>query len=123
MKRHRLWMGLLVVFLFLLTGCDPKYPPGNISVKQIQWLHVGETIEIKIDYPYAGGSMVFGWKNQKIEVVKNPDIIAIQNLKITAVETGTATIKVSATTELSDYSYEKGEVDKVYSVLVKIIVK
>ena len=123
MKRHRLLMGLLGVLLFLLTGCDPKYPPGNISVKQIQWLHVGETIEIKINYPYAGGSMVFGWKNQKIEVVKNSDIISIQDMKITAVETGTATIKVSATTKLSDYAYENGEEDKVYSILVKIFVK
>ena len=123
MKSKTGFLGLMVLCLFLLTGCDPKYPPGIIKIEQIHALDVGETIEIKIIYPYAGGSMVFGWKNQKIEVVKNPNVITVNDLKITGAETGTATIRVSATTVLSDGAYQDGEEDRVYSVLVKVTVK
>jgi hypothetical protein len=123
MKNKSFLLGLMGVLLFLLSGCDPKYPPENIRVEKIYPLSLGETIEVKIIYPNEGGSMVVGWKDQKVDILTNNNVIFVSGLFITALEKGTATIKVSATTVLSEESFQSGNEDKVYTVQVKVYVK
>jgi len=122
MKRKIGLISGLVVLMVFLSGCDPKYPPGNLKTEPIHSIEVGESFEIKLIYP-TGGLFVIGWKNQRIEVTSNPEIISVSGLTFTGLKSGSATIKITATTVLDDYSYQNGEKEIDYSVSAKIIVK
>jgi hypothetical protein len=122
MKRQSLLMGLLVVLLILLTGCDPIYPLGKLKIEALHALDIGDTIEIKLIYP-SGGIGIIEWRNQTIEVINNPNVISVSGLQITGVEPGTATIKISATATLEKDVNDSESKEIVYSVLAKITVK
>jgi len=121
-KKKSVLFGVVVIIMVFLAGCDPKYPPGKLKTEPIHSIEVGESFEIKLIYP-AGGLFVIGWKNQRIEVIKNPEVISISGLTFTGLKSGSATIKITATTVLDEYSYQNGEKEVDYSVSAKIIVK
>ena len=78
---------LILVFLLFwsipLTGCDPIYPTGTLKVVKPGTLSPGSSVDIEIIYPNSGGSIVCGWKDQNIEIIKGEDIIAVSGLTIT----------------------------------------
>ena len=112
----------LLICLIILTSCDPIYPLGKLKVEKIPVLSIGDSSEIKIVYP-DGGLVVDGWKNQTVEIIEGPDIIAVSNLTITALNSGTALIKVSATTVISDELLNSGNEERQYITYVEIKVK
>ena len=61
---------LLLISLLVLTGCDPIYPPSNLKVEPIGPLSPDDSADIIILYPYTGGSIVLGWKNQTAEILE-----------------------------------------------------
>jgi hypothetical protein len=123
MKRKTILNACVVIIALLLSGCDPKYPPEKLRIEKIYPLSVGEIVEVELIYPYDGGSMVIGWKDQKIKIITNNAVISVSGLTVTAIGKGTATIEISATTVLTDESYTSGNSDKVYKVVSKIYVK
>ena len=112
----------LLICLIILTGCDPIYPPGKLKVEKLPVLSVGDHVEINIVYP-DDGLIVDGWKNQTVEIIEGSDVIAISGLTITALKPGTALIKVSATTVISDELLSQGYEERQYSTYVDIKVK
>ena len=121
MKKNRVYW-LLIALVILLSGCDPKYPMGKLKIEKIPSMSIGESIEVKLIYP-SDGMAVIGWKDQQIEIMNNSNVIQVHDLTITAVKAGTATIKISATTILSDSAYRFGNEDRIYSVSAKVTVK
>ena len=116
---------IILSFIFLvamLTGCDPIMPSGDLSVKDIEAISVGDTVDIEIIYPDTEGTAANGWENQKIEIISGDDVISVSGLTVTALEKGTATIKVSATTDLYEEGRNQFE-DRVYSTEVEITVE
>ena len=112
----------LLIGLIILTGCDPIYPLGKLKVEKIPVLSIGDSAEIKIVYP-DDGLIVEGWKNQTVEIIEGFDIIAVSNLTITALNSGTALIKVSATIVISDELLDSGYEERQYTTYVDIKVK
>lgn len=109
-------MATIMMFcLSMLVGCDPIYPPGELRVTKIAPLSQGDNINIEIIYPNNGGSIVLGWKDQNVEIVSGDDIVAVSGLSLTGIKTGTAIIKVNATTIISEEAAESGYEEKVYS--------
>jgi len=123
MKRKTILNACVVIIALLLSGCDPKYPPEKLRIEKIYPLSVGEIVEVELIYPYDGGSMVIGWKDQSIKIITNDNVISVSGLIVTAIGKGTTTIEISATTVLTDESYTSGNSDKVYKVVSKIYVK
>jgi len=78
-----------------LVGCDYAYPQRGIRVERIGALSVGDTTEIKINYPSA--LRIFGWGDENIEILDGEDVIAVSDLTIVALVPGTAQIRVNAT--------------------------
>jgi hypothetical protein len=114
---------ILVFLLFLsipLTGCDPIYPIDKLKVVEPGTLSPGSSVDIEIIYPISGGSVVGGWKDQNIEIIKGEDIIAVSGLTITGISKGTAKIKVSATTVIR-VGFEEYK-ERIYSTELKITV-
>ncbi len=122
-KRVFLSAVLLLVCLGILTGCDPIYPTGKLRVAKIEPLSQETSVDIEIVYPNTGGSIVLDWKEQSIKIINGEDVISISGLTITGLKSGTALIKVSATTVLSDEASKSGYEEKVYSTEVEITVK
>lgn len=60
-----------------------------------------------------------GWKNQSIEIIDSSDVVSASGLSVTGTKSGTATLKISAVTIISDGAFE----EKVYSTEVKVTVK
>jgi hypothetical protein len=117
---------LILVFLLfcsiLLTGCDPIYPTGTLKVIKPGTLSAGSSVDIEIVYPNTGGSIVYDWKDQNIEIIKGEDIIAVSGLTITGIRKGTAQIKINVTTAITDDAYQSGNEERIYSTKLKIIV-
>ena len=115
----------MFVFLFMcvgtLTGCDPMYPSGNIKVANVQTLTTGVSVEIEIVYPNTGGSRVRGWKDQMAEIINRDEIVALSGLSVAGLKPGTALIKISATTVLSDEGL--GWEERIYSTEIEIKVE
>jgi hypothetical protein len=114
---------LLLLSLVVLTSCDPVYPPSNLKVEKMEPLLQGSSVDIEIIYPNTGGSIVLDWKNQTVEIVDGNDIVAISGLTITGLKPGTALIKVSATTVISDEAASVGREEKVYFTEIEIKVE
>ena len=118
---------IIVIFILLclttLIGCDPIYPPGKLKIKDIESLSVGKTINIEIIYPNTGGSIVFGWKDQNLEIISGSDIVSVSGLSLTGIKSGTVKIKINATTRISDEAIQTGREEKVYSKEIEIKVK
>ncbi len=118
---------LIVSFVFLclcvLVGCDPTYPPGKLKVANIDPISQGETITIDIIYPNEGGTIVFGWKDQNVEILSGGEFLSVSGLSITGITTGSASIRVNATTVISDEAAKSGYEEKVYSIVLTITVE
>jgi len=114
---------LIFLWLFVLIGCDSTYPPGKLKVSNIDPISLGETITIDIIYPNEGGTIVFGWKDQNVEIISGGDILSVSGLSITGIHAGTASIRVNATTIISDEAAESGYEEKVYSIVLSITVE
>lgn len=114
---------LCLCCIVLLTSCDSIYPMGNLKVKNVGTLSPGESVEIEITYPDEGGAIVWGWKDQCLEIISGEDVISVSGLTITALKQGTAEIKVSATTVISEISAEQGHEEKEYSTEITVKVK
>lgn len=106
-----------------MTGCDPIYPTGELRVEKMQPLSQGASMNIEIIYPNTGGSIVLGWKEQYVEIISGDDIISVSGLTITGLKSGVASIKVSATTIISDEDIASGHEEKVYSVVTEVKVE
>lgn len=114
---------VLLICLNAFCSCDPKYPPGNLKIEKIEDLSIGESVEIKIIYPNSGGSVVLDWKDQNVEITEGADIIEISGLTVKGLKAGTAVIRVSATTVISEFALEQGFEEKIYSTTAKITVR
>ena len=114
---------LLLIGLCILTGCDPIYPTGKLGVAKIDSLSQGDSVNIEIIYPNTGGSIVLDWKYQNAEIVDGNEIVAVSGLTITGLKPGTARIRVSATTVISDEAASAGREEKVYSTEIEVKVK
>ena len=112
----------LLICLIVLTSCDPIYPPGKLKVEKLPVLSIGESVDIKMIYP-SDGLIVEGWKNQTVEIVEGSNVIAVSDLTITALNSGKALIKVSATTVISDELLNSGYEEREYIALVTIKVR
>ena len=117
-KRMVLLVILISVCLNTLIGCDPIYPLGRLDVKKIETISIGDTINLELIYP-EGGLFVNGWKDQNIEIIEGSDIVTVSGLSITGIQSGTARIKVNATTIIS----EEAHPERVYSKEVEITVR
>ena len=114
---------LLCIFtVTMLTACDFIYPPGKIKVAKLEPIYQGTSFEIEIIYPNTGGTCVFGWKDQNIEIIEGDDIIEVSDLTITGLKPGNAKVKVSATTVLSEDGLKRYS-EKIYSTELKIKVQ
>lgn len=123
MKRAILLISLLLTGLYIMTGCDPVYPTGELRVEKMQPLSPGDSANIEIIYPNIGGSIVLGWKEQCVEIISGDDIISVSGLTITGLKSGTASIKINATTIISDESFASGYGEKVYSIVMEVKVE
>ena len=121
-KAVHLSIALLVVVCVLIS-CDPIYPPGKLKIENINPLRQGSSTNIEIIYPNDGGSIVFGWKDQRVEILSGSDIVSVSDLTVTALKPGVASIKVSATTIISSEAAASGFEEKTYSVVTRITVK
>ena len=106
----------------MLTGCDPIYPTGTLKVVKPRTLSQGSSVDIEIIYPNTGGSIVYDWKDQNIEIIKGEEFIAVSGLTITGISKGTAQIKVNVTTVISDDASQNGYEERVYTTKLKITV-
>ena len=122
MKNKKFVFYFLVICLLILTSCDPIYPLGKLKVEKIPVLSIGDSIEIKIVYP-DDGLIVEGWKNQTVEIIEGSGIIDVSDLIITALNSGTALIKVSATTVISEELLNSEYEERQYTTYVDIKVK
>ncbi len=124
MRKRVIWIvTLLLTGVCIMTGCDPIYPTGELRVEKMQPLSQGASMNIEIIYPNTGGSIVLGWKEQYVEIISGDDIISVSGLTITGLKSGVASIKVSATTVISDESFAAGYEEKVYSVVTEVKVE
>lgn len=124
MRKRVIWIvTLLLTGVCIMTGCDPIYPTGELRVEKMQPLSQGASMNIEIIYPNTGGSIVLGWKGQYVEIISGDDIISVSGLTITGLKSGVASIKVSATTVISDESFAAGYEEKVYSVVTEVKVE
>lgn len=112
-----------LICLLMLTSCDPVYPSSELKVVKMKPLSQGSSVDIEIIYPNTGGSIVLEWKNQCAEIVSGSDIVSISDLTITGLKPGTAKIKVSATTVISDEALNSGYEERVYSTEIEIQVE
>lgn len=109
MRKRVIWIvTLLLTGVCIMTGCDPIYPTGELRVEKMQPLSQGASMNIEIIYPNTGGSIVLGWKEQYVEIISGDDIISVSGLTITGLKSGVASIKVSATTIISDEDIASG---------------
>lgn len=124
MRKRVIWIvTLLLTGVCIMTGCDPIYPTGELRVEKMQPLSQGASMNIEIIYPNTGGSIVLGWKEQYVEIISGDDIISVSGLTITGLKSGVASIKVSATTVISDEDIASGHEEKVYSVVTEVKVE
>lgn len=124
MRKRVIWIvTLLLTGVCIMTGCDPIYPTGELRVEKMQPLSQGASMNIEIIYPNTGGSIVLGWKEQYVEIISGDDIISVSGLTITGLKSGVASIKVSATTIISDEDIASGHEEKVYSVVTEVKVE
>lgn len=125
-KRALLPVAILLIGICLLTACDPKYPLGNIKVENVESISQGKTAKMKIVYP-ADSIFVSEWKDISVEIIEGEDIIEVSDegsdFMITGLKPGTALIKVSATTVISEEAKEDGNEERVYSTEAEITVK
>lgn len=122
-KKTLLFTILLFIFMGSLTGCDPIYPLEDLEITKIDTLVVGESVEIEIIYPNTEGTVVLDWKDPSIEILKGGDIISVSDLSITGLKSGTALIKVSATTSISKVDARLGCEERTYFTEVEIKVE
>ena len=113
----------IVVCLSILIGCDPEYPAGDLEVNKIEPIAIGDSIDIEIIYPNTGDSAVTGWKNQNIEIISGRDIVSVSGLTLTGIKSGTARVKINATTDITFLGVESEEDEIVYSKQLEIKVK
>lgn len=124
MRKRVIWIvTLLLTGVCIMTGCDPIYPTGELRVEKMQPLSQGASMNIEIIYPNTGGSIVLGWKEQYVEIISGDDIISVSGLTITGLKSSVASIKVSATTIISDEDIASGHEEKVYSVVTEVKVE
>ena len=120
MKKRMFFSAIFLLFcLIVLTGCDPVFPQGTISIVPLETLSQGTTVDIEIIYPPPPGSIVFSWKEQNIEILKGIDIVTVSGLSITGLKPGIALIKVNATA----YCSPGRQQESIYSTEIEIKVK
>lgn len=125
-KRLLLVSAFVILMLITLWGCEPIYPLGNIKAEKIPTLSPGESIEVVIVYPDTGYFSiveVIGWKDQNLEIIQGDDIVSVSGLSITGLKAGTAVLKISVTTIISEQDISSGYDEKVYSTRVRVKVK
>ena len=126
MRKRVIWIvTLLLTGVCIMTGCDPIYPTGELRVEKMQPLSQGASMNIEIIYPSTEGTLgyVLGWKEQCVEIISGDDIISVSGLTITGLKSSVASIKVSATTVISDEDIASGHEEKVYSVVTEVKVE
>lgn len=95
-KKYFIIAILLLLFLNILTACDPVLPTENIdAVYAPSPLIQGASAEINIIYPDTDGTAIVKWTGQSLEVISGDDIVDTSGLTITGLKPGTATLKVS----------------------------
>ena len=122
-KKVIAFVSFLLICFIMLTSCDPIYPTDALKIAKMEPIAQGSSVDIEIIYPNTGGSVVLDWKDQRVEIVDGSDIVAVSDLTITGLKPGTALIKVSATTVLSDEASQSGYEERIYSTEVEIEVK
>lgn len=123
MKRALCLLICLSLVSVFFTSCDPIYPNGSLNVGDISPLSLGETVEINIIYPETGGSIVTGWKDANVCILEGNDVVSISGMTVSALKPGTAILKISATTILTEDAQNQGYTEKTYSTEAKIIVE
>ena len=124
MKKSVIFMVILIgLCLSTLIGCDPVYPSGELEVNKVEPISIGDSIDIEIIYPNTEDSAVTGWKNQNVEIISGRDIVSGSGLTLTGIKSGTARVKVNATTIITYLGVELEEDERVYSKEVDIRVK
>ena len=58
-----------------------------------------------------------------VEIIEGAEIIEISGLTVKGLKAGTAVIRVSATTVISEIALEQGEEEKIYSTTAQITVR
>lgn len=123
MKRSAILIVSLLICLCMIISCDPIYPPGELKVEKIGTLSRGASVDIEIVYPNTGGSIVQDWKDQCAEIISGGDIVSVSGLTVTGLKSGTAVIKVSATTVITEGASGSGYEERVYSTEIEINVE
>ena len=77
----------------------------------------------KPDTGYFSIVEVIGWKDQNLEIIQGDDIVSVSGLSITGLKAGTAVLKISVTTIISEQDISSGYDEKVYSTRVRVKVK
>ncbi len=120
----------LALTILFLTSCDPIYPTGDLKIKGDTKISVGESTSIEIIYPNNGGSIVEDWTNTTVEIISGKDIIEVSKVTdsntftVKGLKEGTATIKISTTTVLSQDAKSSQEYEeKTYNKEIEIKVK
>ena len=81
--------------LIMLTGCDPVLPTENISADYApKPLTQGSSADIEIIYPDTAGTPIVKWTDQKVEIVRGEDIVAVSGLTVTGLKPGKAVLKI-----------------------------
>jgi hypothetical protein len=112
MKRFATVMVLMA--LLLLASCDPVYPVGKLKVTMPDAVTVGQTADIVLKYPNTGGSIVTGWKDVTVEIVSGKDVVAVSDMTVIGLQTGTVVLRVTVTTVISNEALASGHEEKQY---------
>lgn len=123
MKKQYAVFGMFMCIITLLSGCDPIYPTGKLKVENIKTLSQGESAKIELVYPNTGGTIVSGWKNEVTEIVNDEGVVELSEFTVKGIKPGTATIKVRATTVVSNEALAEGYKEREYWTEVKVTVQ
>ena len=95
MKKAVFAVLILTVCLSLFASCDPVLPTENISATyEPKPLTEGTAAEIEIIYPDTAGTPIVKWTDQKVEIIKDSDIVEVSGLTVTGLKPGKAVLKI-----------------------------
>jgi hypothetical protein len=86
----------LIIFMIIFAGCDSElHLFGRINASyEPHPVTQGETANVVIDY---GEFANLRWTNQMVTIINGNDIVDVSGLTITALQPGTALLRVEAT--------------------------
>ncbi len=95
MKRTVVTVLILLFCLSVFAGCDPVLPTENISADYApKPLTQGSSADIEIIYPDTADTPIVKWTDQKVEIVRGKDIVAVSGLTVTGLKPGKAVLKI-----------------------------